>query len=148
VLPVSNRGSNAPLVVNPYVRMEPIFKNICLFLIALAFLQFFISLYYHKMVGLETIQTVQFVFFLKILNTSTHFSLNELLYLKYTNGYNEVMFSLYDNENLPIQYSRLGFDFQFVINNLLNLLLIVAAVLVLFCFYLYKQFKIDKTGNT
>ncbi len=100
------------------------------------------------MVGLETIQTVQFVFFLKILNTSTHFSLNELLYLKYTNGYNEVMFSLYDNENLPIQYSRLGFDFQFVINNLLNLLLIVAAVLVLFCFYLYKQFKIDKTGNT
>lgn len=50
--------------------------------------QFIISLYFHKMIGLETANTLQFVYYIRIvtvLNSSIFCSMSSM---NYVNGYN------------------------------------------------------------
>jgi hypothetical protein len=70
-------GVNAPLIFESSLMLST-YKNISLISLIMALLlllQFYVGSYFHKMIGLETIQVIQAVYFARMLSKSSSSSL-------------------------------------------------------------------------
>jgi hypothetical protein len=88
-------------------------------------MQLLLSIALHKMIGLETMQIVQIVFFIRyIVPTSSHMALHNTNSLKYINLYNP--FTSYTNVRmLEGNLIRLGLSKNFLANTMIHIVLII-----------------------
>lgn len=94
-------GINAPLVFEDESTLSTT-KNINLIssvLIALLLLQFYLGSYSHKMIGLETIQVIQSIYFVRMIATSASTSV--------LNSMNVIQYSACGYENAELFYGSL-----------------------------------------
>jgi hypothetical protein len=93
-----------------------------------------LSTIFHKMIGLETMQILQIIFFIRYLLTNSNplvfFNINSI---KYINGYN--FFSQYANiRMLDGNLLRMGLGKTFVFNVMIQVAIIILMALLSYCF--------------
>ena len=99
---------------------------------------YLVSSYFHKMIGLETIQFIQLIYFVRLISgsgvTSSFYAFNTL---KYANGYNDILStssnSVEDFKSIPVSFIKLNLKLYFLEN--CNLMLIPIALATFAYFY-------------
>ena len=147
-------GKNAALIVQSQTNLEvqKAASNFSLAVTILIMLQFFLGTFFHKMIGLETIQVLQFAFFARMtLDMENIFIFNALNPLKYSayGGYTNYGI-FFDFETKEIQsasntevseeFLSIGMLRYFLLN--VNLTLILPALsLIIYSILLMIKFK-------
>jgi len=100
-------------------------SNLGYVIVGVYLLQLLLSIVFHKMIGLETIQIVQIVFFIRYIDPkSSPLAIYNINSLKYINFYNP--FSNYPNVRmLSGNLIRLGLSKSFILNTMIHIGLII-----------------------
>ena len=104
---------------------------------------YLVSSYFHKMIGLETIQFIQLIYFVRLIAgsgvSSSFYAFNTL---KYSNGYNDILStsdnSAEDFKSIPSGFIKLNLKLYFLENCNLMLIPVVLASLA-YIFYSFKK---------
>ena len=101
---------------------------------AIFILQLLFSMIFHKMIGLETMQVVQIVFFVRyLLSNSGSMAVYNMYPIQYINGYNP--FSTYTNVlYLDSVTMRMGLGKNFIFNVMIQVALILFFWILSFCY--------------
>jgi hypothetical protein len=120
-------GYNDPLNYAEPADLQSVILYLGYALDGLFLLQLFVSMVLHKMIGLETMQIAQTVFFVRyLLQDSGPMAVYNFCSLSFINGYNP--FSSYTNVmNLDAVTMRLGFGKHFLFNVMIQVALILLA---------------------
>jgi len=100
-------------------------SNLGYVIVGVYLLQLLLSIVFHKMIGLETIQIVQIVFFIRYIDPKSNpLAIYNINSLKYINFYNP--FSNYPNVRmLSGNLIRLGLSKSFILNTMIHIGLII-----------------------
>lgn len=130
-------GKNSKLLKDDYLNFQTLLQTMALALAIGAAVQFIFSMLVHKMMGLETIQVVQGVYFLRIIteliNPTLVYSLEPL---RYTNGYNGVGVSSARDYTLNRFFTKFSFSKELFLNINIDLFQIVIVWLIFTIIYL------------
>lgn len=97
------------------------------------------SVAYDKMIGIETVNTIQIIVFSKLLYVQNDLLLsNHISSMKYISGYNEIGKDWTQINEVPVVYRRLQYNSDYILNFQTGLLLIVVSLIVVVIFYIYK----------
>jgi hypothetical protein len=123
---------NGPLTYSDSFGSYRTFKYTGLTIGIFCLLFYLVSSYFHKMIGLETIQFIQLIYFVRILSTqvnkSSFYAFNSL---KYSNGYNDILstsLSVSEMKSLNPTFVKLDISLYFLDNCNLMLIPIVLAL--------------------
>lgn len=136
------KAINGPLTYSESFASFKTFKYTGLVIGIICLLFYLISSYFHKMIGLQTIQFIQLIYFSRLIcqnaNQSSFYGLNSL---KYSNGYNEITSghtSLQTYKSLEPSFVRLQLSLYFLDN--CNLMLIpIGFASIGYVFYSIKR---------
>jgi hypothetical protein len=120
-------GYNNPLNYAEKADLQPVILYLSYALDGLFLLQLFVSMVLHKMIGLETMQIAQTVFFVRyLLQDSGPIAIYNLCSLSFINGFNP--FASYSNvRDLDSVTMRLGLGKHFLFNVIFQVTLILLA---------------------
>lgn len=128
------KSMNFPLTYEDYLNHHQILVIVFNVITGLGLLQFLLCFKTKNLVGTETLQVLQFVYFVKLLTDDTNSSLPYMTYpLFYSNGFNLILSNEGRNYNMDMGMARLGIQPQFILN--LNL-----SVFFLLVFYLIRLY--------
>ena len=149
-------GINAPLVFEEELMLTT-HKNIntiTFIMVILLLLQFYLGSYFHKMIGLETIQVIQIIYFVRMISRSTStsvlYSMNVIQYS--ASGYENAEFFYGSLEELNMN-SMAGMASEFTAINmksffLLNVNFMLVPVLLALISYLIQLIRKYHSRNT
>lgn len=137
-------GSNLPIVTAKSSDLDPIISLIGFVIGALFLVQLLTSLIFHKLIGLETMQISQIVFFIRYLLTqSSSMALHHLNNLKYINLINP--FATYANiRSLDGKFVRMGISKTFIFNVFIHVFFIIIGWIVFLILRRKKNLIIKK----
>jgi hypothetical protein len=132
------KAQNGALTYDDSLMFFKSFNILSLVVVALTILQFLISTYYHKMIGLETIQCVQTVYFIRMAAKDLSYAgISGFNLLKYSNGYNDITDSSTSSRtynSVPSAFANIGLSLDFTDNvNIMQVPIIIFVVAYLVC---------------
>lgn len=132
-------GTNNPLIVSSLGSAFENFKIASYIIVGLAGLILVVSVAYDKMIGIETVNTIQMIVFSKLLYVQNDLLLsNHISSMKYISGYNEIGQDWSQVNQVPVIYRRLQYSSDYILNFQTGLLLMVVSLVVVVIFYIYK----------
>jgi hypothetical protein len=136
VLKFNMVGHNDPINYSSLTGLENIVLNLGYAVVGLFFIQLIISMVVHKLIGLETMQVLQVVFFSRyLLANSGPMAVYNMHSINYINGYNP--FTKYTNIlNLDSSLLRLGLGKNLVFNIMVPTVLIALFWVISWCYSL------------
>ncbi len=132
-------GTNNPLIISSLGSAFMNFKIASYIIVGLAGVILIGSVAYDKMIGIETVNTIQIIVFSKLLYVQNDLLLsNHISSMKYISGYNEIGKDWTQINEVPVVYRRLQYNSDYILNFQTGLLLIVVSLIVVVIFYIYK----------